>query len=78
MPAGNNLRRGRSILCLTLLGSLASTGTALAYGSPGAGLSAAGAILALVGGVLMALVGFVWYPIKRLLRRAKQRDGSNA
>ena len=78
MPAGSDARRGVSILGFVLLWSLAATGAAFAYGSPGAGLSAAGAVLALIGGLLMAVVGFVWYPIKRLLRRGKQRDVNSA
>lgn len=40
----------------------------LAYVGPGAGLSAIGAVLALIGAVLLAIVGFVWYPVKRLLQ----------
>ena len=41
----------------------------LAYIGPGAGLSAIGALLAVLAAILAAIVGFVWYPIKRLLRR---------
>ena len=40
----------------------------IAYVGPGAGLSAIGAFFALVAGVLVAIVGFIWYPIKRLIR----------
>ena len=42
---------------------------ALAYVGPGAGLTAIGTVLALLAAVGLALVGFVWYPVKRLLRR---------
>ena len=42
---------------------------ALAYIGPGAGLSAIGTAVAVVGAFLLLIVGFVWYPIKRLLRR---------
>jgi hypothetical protein len=42
-------------------------GTAFAYVGPGAGLSAIGTFLALVAACFLALVGFVWYPVKRLL-----------
>jgi hypothetical protein len=48
----------------------------LAYVGPGAGLSAIGAFLAVVAGVLVALFGFVWYPVKRLLNR--KRDAQPA
>ena len=55
------------ILCLT-------PSSADAYVGPGSGITVIGAALALVGGVILAIVGFVWYPIKRLLRRSKQRS----
>ena len=45
-----------------------------AYVGPGAGLSAIGIVLALIGAMFLMLAGFVWYPVKRLLkRREKQR-----
>jgi hypothetical protein len=47
---------------------------ALAYVGPGAGLTAIGTVLALLGAVALALVGFVWYPVKRLLRRPAGPD----
>jgi len=34
-----------------------------------------GTAIALLGAILLAIVGFVWYPIKRL--RAKLRDKKN-
>lgn len=43
--------------------------TASAYVGPGAGLSAIGSMLALVGAIVLAIVGFIWYPVKRLMRR---------
>ena len=46
---------------------------ALAYIGPGAGLSAFGALLALIATIFVAIFGFVWYPIKRLTRSLKQR-----
>lgn len=45
---------------------------AAAYIGPGAGLSAIGTLVALVGAVLLALVGFVWYPMKRLRARLRK------
>jgi type VI protein secretion system component VasK len=45
-----------------------------AYVGPGAGLSAIGIALALIGAMFLMIAGFVWYPVKRLLkRREKQR-----
>lgn len=47
---------------------------AFAYVGPGSGLSAIGAFLALVAGVIMAILGFLWYPIKRLLGKKKSQE----
>jgi hypothetical protein len=44
-----------------------------AYVGPGAGLSAFGALVSLVGGVFLGILGFIWYPIKRLIRAVKRR-----
>ena len=46
---------------------------AMAYIGPGAGLSAIGAFFGLLAGIVIALFGFVWYPVKRLLRMRRQR-----
>ena len=51
---------------------IASAPPAHAYIGPGAGLAAIGTLIAFVGAVLFAIVGFVWYPIKRLLRKKRQ------
>ena len=46
--------------------------SSFAYVGPGAGLSAIGTVLALIGGIFLAIAGFVWYPIKRLLKKRRQ------
>jgi hypothetical protein len=53
---------------------------ALAYVGPGAGVTAIGTVLALIGAAFLAVVGFVWYPLKRLLarRRPAERPASAA
>ena len=40
-----------------------------AYVGPGAGLSAIGSVLAFIGAIFLLIVGFLWYPIKRLIKR---------
>ncbi len=45
-----------------------------AYVGPGAGLSAIGSALALIGAILLGIVGFFWYPVKRLVRKYKARE----
>lgn len=49
---------------------------AFAYIGPGAGLAAIGAVLALILGMIAAVFGFVWYPVKRLLRKKRAAGGS--
>ncbi|HVA13704.1 MAG TPA: hypothetical protein VNF99_10680 [Stellaceae bacterium] len=48
-----------------------STGEANAYVGPGAGLSAIGSLVSVISALMLAVAGFVWYPIKRLLRLGK-------
>ena len=60
---------GLVVLVVALFPSLA-----LAYIGPGAGLSVVGSALALLGAILLAIFGFVFYPIRRLLRRRKERS----
>jgi hypothetical protein len=57
------------LLALALAAGFATP--AHAYVGPGAGLSAIGTLLALLAACFLAFIGFVWYPIKRLLRRGK-------
>lgn len=54
------------LLLITLL--TLSPAIAQAYVGPGAGLSAIGSAIALIVGLLVAILGFVWYPLKRLIK----------
>lgn len=53
---------------------LAVTTPAVAYVGPGSGLSVVGTIIALIGAVFMMIVGFFWYPIKRMLNKKQNSD----
>lgn len=55
-------------LSLALLAPAAS-----AYVGPGLGAGAMAAVLGVLFGVLMLVVGVVWYPLKRLLRRLRAK-----
>ncbi len=60
------------------LAALAATiipATAHAYVGPGAGLTAIGTVIALLAALILAVVGFVWYPVKRLMAK-RRADGS--
>jgi hypothetical protein len=51
---------------------------AQAYIGPGAGLSAIGSVIAFVGAILLMIVGFLWYPIKKLIRMKKAKRTKTA
>ena len=55
-----------------LLMLLLNCGVAQAYIGPGAGLSVLGSVFALIGGLLLLVIGFLWYPIKRFIKRNKE------
>ena len=57
--------------CLAMVAEAVLAAPAHAYIGPGAGLSAIGTILTLIAAVFLGLVGFVWYPVKRLVRGRK-------
>lgn len=41
----------------------------LAYVGPGTGMTAIGTFIAFIVGILVAILGFIWYPVKRLLKK---------
>ena len=49
-----------------------------AYIGPGAGLTVIGTVLGVIGALLLAIVGFVWYPIKRLAAKLRGAARSTA
>jgi hypothetical protein len=71
------MKRGHvTVICVTAAALSLWVTPAFAYLGPGVGLSAIGAFLALVLGVIVAFVGFIWYPLRRLLRRGKAASTS--
>jgi hypothetical protein len=48
-----------------------------AYIGPGAGMAAIGTVIALIGSIFLAIVAFIWYPIKRLLAKIKKKRKSD-
>ena len=65
------------IILFTSIITLTFSSIAHAYIGPGAGLGAIGTVIALLGALLLMIVGFVWYPLKRLRRRRKQLSTSD-
>jgi hypothetical protein len=70
----------QSILIFSLMATallLAAPQSLGAYIGPGAGIAAIGTVIALIGGILLAILAFLWYPVKRLLAKIKQKRMNN-
>ena len=48
-------------------------GIVMAYIGPGAGLASIGALLTLIGAVGLMVLGFIWYPVKRVVQKWRER-----
>ena len=48
--------------------------SAHAYIGPGVGAGAIATVLGLLGALLMAVVGLIYFPIKRMIKRHKARQ----
>ena len=63
-------------ICRTLLLLLAFhfilPNQAAAYVGPGAGITAIGSFLALLAAIVAAIFGFIWFPVKRFIKRRKR------
>lgn len=59
----------RTVIVLLLL---LTSNIAYAYVGPGLGLGVIGAIFGAILAVLLAVVGVIWYPVKRLLKKKGQ------
>jgi hypothetical protein len=65
------MKAAATIATTVLLVSLSPQ--ASAYIGPGLGAGAMAAVLGVLGGLLMLVVGVIWYPIKRVIRRFRAR-----
>jgi len=59
------------LVFLSVPGTMLLPDAALAYVGPGVGLSAIGTLLAVAAVVVLAIVGLLWLPVKRMLGRNK-------
>jgi hypothetical protein len=51
---------------------------AYAYVGPGLGLSAIGAVFAFLAAIFLTIVGFIWYPIKKLMRKLQAKTNKTS
>ena len=65
-------------LCLAALAGTVIASPAEAYIGPGAGLGTIVIAVALGLGLVLVLAGFVWYPLKRMMRNRKAADSEDA
>jgi len=70
-----------SAVMLAIIALLWVPESASAYVGPGTGLTAIGTLLAIIGAIFFAIVGLVWYPVKRLIkfmnRKSRSSEGQN-
>ena len=66
----------KSLLTIGIFFSL--TTPAIAYIGPGLGVGAVGAVLGVVGGMLLAIFAVLYYPIKRMLKKRRESSSTKA
>ena len=70
-----NTKSNRQVFSLTVLfACIVSPNSAFAYIVRGAGLSVIGSAVAVIGAFFLMIVGFIWYPIRRFLRREQYNE----
>jgi hypothetical protein len=60
------------LIMIVALGALFFPWPVLAYLGPGGAITSIGALLAVIAGIIAAIFGFLWYPIRRLIRKWKK------
>ena len=60
------------IVAVIILVTIILPSNAVAYIGPGAGLTAIGTVVAFIAAIVLAIVGFIWYPLKRFLAKIKK------
>lgn len=68
--------RKQAALLSFLVAALLAAGPAAAYMGPGAGLGMIGSLVAVIGAVLIALLGLVILPVRMILK--KRRKAANS
>ncbi len=64
--------RKQAALLSFFVGALFAAGPAAAYMGPGAGLGMIGSLVAVIGAVLIALLGIVILPVRMILKKRRK------
>ena len=67
------MSHGKFVFTLLTMWLLISPTAAFAYIGPGMGAGAIASVLGILFGVLLLLVGVIWYPLKRLIRFLRKK-----
>lgn len=59
------------LILLTVLISFLCIEEVFAYIGPGLGLGAIGAFFGTILAILLGLIGIIWYPVKRMIKKYK-------
>lgn len=61
-------------LTMAILAALfvSTTGPALAYAGPGLGFGAVATAFGIISSLLLILLSFIWFPLKRLIRKMRK------
>ena len=68
------MNRMSMMIIFTAIFALGTAGPVFAYGGPGSVISGIGAFLAAVAAILASLLGFIWFPLKRLYRSMTEEE----
>jgi len=63
-------------VCAATLAVAAATSPAAAYIGPGLGLGVIASIFGAIAAFFMMLAGLVWYPVKDMLRKGKEKKAA--
>jgi hypothetical protein len=63
------MQRPLRLAAMAALGVMILPNPAMAYIGPGMGLGAITAVLGILAALVMAVIGLVWYPMKRMFKK---------
>ena len=64
------------LLSAVFLAGISAATPALAYLGPGAGLGMLGSLFAVIGAVLLAILGLLILPVRMMLKKRREKQGS--